>query len=112
MTDDILRSDYGYWVSADVWPRKAAAARALIEEEVGTPDDWRGILRIARDLDGPVTYRAHLGDEECCGEDEDTSWWYCPDGSGPEVGRYWFIDISYSGLEEASFCFGPEDDES
>lgn len=60
MSPDLLYSDDGYSVSADRWPRRAEAARALIETEVGTPNDWRGILRIARGLTGPTMFLRHL----------------------------------------------------
>jgi hypothetical protein len=107
---DILRSDDGYCISADEWPRKAEAARVLIGEEVDTPRDWRSILRIARELTGPTLLRAHRkGETEngVCGCEDDS--WLCEMGSGRPVGRFWYFDGSYCSLEEAAYAYDPEE---
>jgi hypothetical protein len=107
--DLILQSADGYSVSADQVPRKAEAARALIEEEVGTPADWRGILRIARALTGPTMLRQHVAGETAdgiCGC-EDDGWW-CNAASGPPVGRYWWSEGGVEALEDAAWAYAPE----
>ena len=102
----ILSGDEGYCVSASRWPRKAEAALVLIEDEVGTPSDWRGILRIARNLVGPTMFRSHLPDidPDCMCEDGG----FCPRGNGEPVGWYWWFEGSIGSLEDAAWAHDPE----